>query len=177
MADIRVLQEFYENLRRKGRLLNHLFQISVTKSGMEDLQLFGQSTVIPARVINTTQIAYLGQEFDIPTTLDEGRTWRVELTTDKSNDIYNAILNWQAEYASLINSGGGYKGISPETGYIELLNHGVTSVVDGFSLAGVFPKEVGDLVLDSTGGGELATFSVDFTFQYRYNSAYLDPVR
>jgi|GEM_PF-7133960 len=177
MADVRVLQEFYENLRRKGRLLNHLFQISVTKSGMEDLQLYGQSTNIPSRIVNMTQIAFLGQEFDIPTTLDEGRTWRVELASDKNNDLYNAMLNWQAEYASLINSGGGYKGISPETGYIELLNHAITGVVDGFSLAGVFPKEIGELSLDSTGGGELATFSVDFVFQYRYNSAYLDPVR
>jgi hypothetical protein len=157
--------------------MNHLFQISFSKSGFEDVQLYGQSTRIPARIINTTDVVYFGQTFELPTTIDEGRRWPVEFNSDKDNDLYNKFLDWQQEYASLINSGGGFKGVSPDNAYIDILNQQLTDVADSFTLAGIIPLEVGEEVLDNSAGGDLVTFSVEFLFQYKYNTAYLDPVR
>lgn len=171
------IQEWYNNLKEQGRLLDHRFALTITKSGFEDIHFYCQSTTIPSRTLNTTTISYFGQEIDLPTTLDEGRTWNVELHTDSSNNNYNRMRTWQEEYASWERSGGGYKGVSNVNGYVDLYNNEMTSIVDTFTIKGLFPKEVGEMSF-SHEGSNIISFSTTFSFILTFNSRRSsDPLR
>lgn len=178
MADnVTTIQQFFANLAEAGRLMDHRFGLTLTRSGMEDFTLFGQSTTIPARTINKAAIHYFGQQIDIPTTLDEGRTWSVELYTDANNVFYNRMREWQDEYASWRRSGGGYKGVTSINAYIDLYNNNMDAIVDTIVLGGIWPEEVGSMNLEMSGDG-LASFSTSFVFVYSYNSKRgSDPLR
>lgn len=168
-VNIKTIQQYYANLQKQGRLLNHQFGLTITRAGMEDFTLFGQSTSIPNRTLNTAELKYFGQTFEIPTTLDEGRRWSVELHSDAENVIYNKVREWQEEYASWQKSGGGIKGISGVNGYVDLYDHQMEKIVDSFTLMGILPLEPGEISLDQ-GGGDLVSFNTTFLFQICYNS-------
>lgn len=171
------IQEWYNSLKEHGRLLDHRFGLTITKSGLEDIALFGQSATIPSRTINTASLKYFGQEIDLPTTLDEGRRWSVELYTDKNNDYYNRMRSWQEEFASWERSGGGYKGISTVNGYIDLYNNDMSDIVDSFTIKGLTPLEVGELSL-SHEGSDFLSFTCQFSFILSFNSRRgVDPLR
>ena len=175
--NITTIQQYYADLQRNGRLLDHQFQISITRAGFDDIQLYGQSTTIPERSIETAELKFYGQTLEIPTVLDEGRRWSVELNTDSDNDYYNNFLQWQEDYASWKRSGGGYKGVTDISGYIDLMNNNMSKVVDTFCLKGLVPLKVGQINLDHSSTG-IATFEVTFLFQYKYNSKRSsDPLR
>lgn len=178
MADnVTSIQQFFANLAEAGRLMDHRFGLTITRSGMEDFTLFGQSTTIPARTVNKTPIHYFGQQVDIPTTLDEGRTWSVELYTDSKNAFYNRLRSWQEEYANWRNSGGGYKGVTSINVYIDLYNNNMDEIVDTMVLSGVWPEEVGSMNLDMAGDG-LASFNLTLSFVTSYSNKYSsDPLR
>jgi hypothetical protein len=167
--DLITIQQFFAHLEKVGRLMDHRFAITVTRSGMEDFTLFGQSTSVPARTVNKAPIHYFGQQIDLPSTLDEGRNWSCELFTDEENVFYNRIREWQDEYASWRRSGGGFKGISSINGYIDFYNNAMTKIVDTIVISNIWPSEVGALNLDMTGDG-FVTFSTDFSFVSSFNS-------
>lgn len=178
MADnVTSIQQFFSNLADAGRLMDHRFAITITRSGMEDFTMFGQSTTIPARTVNKTSIHYFGQQIDLPTTLDEGRTWSVELYTDAKNVFYNRMREWQEEYASWRRSGGGYKGVTSINAYIDLYNNNMDAIVDTIVLSGIWPEEVGSMNLDMA-GSDLASFSLTLSFVASWNSKRgSDPLR
>lgn len=174
---IHTIQEFYSDLAKKGRLLDHQFGITIAKSGMEDIHLYGQSTSIPKRGLNKAEVSYFGQKFPIPTTIDEEQNWSIEMTTDADNNVYNRFRTWQEEYASWANSGGGYKGISTVNAYVDLYNAKMNKIVDTFCLKGIWPSDVDAIKLDHD-GGNLATFSVTLTYILTFNSKrFTDPLR
>jgi len=169
MPNIQSIQNYYANLQKEGRLLNHQFGITITRPGMEDFTLYGQSSSIPTRTLNTAELKYFGQTFEIPTTLDEGRRWSVELHSDAENKIYNKVRDWQEEYASWKLSGGGLKGITSINGYIDLYNHKMDKIIDSFTMIGILPLEPGEISLDH-GGGDIVSFNTTFLFQLAYNN-------
>ena len=174
---IHTIQEFYSNLAKKGRLLNHQFGITITRSGMEDIHLYGQSASVPKRGLNKTSVNYFGQSFPIPTTIDEGQTWSLEIDADADNDIFNRFRAWQEEYASWANSGGGNKGISTINVYIDLYNAKMNKIVDTFCLKGVWPEDVDSETLTHDGGA-VVSFSVTLSYILSYNSKRgTDPLR
>lgn len=174
---IHTIQEFFSNLQKKGRLLDHRFGITITKSGFEDIHLYGQSTTIPRRKINTAEVEYFGQKFPIPTTIDEGQSWAIKASADADNDIYNRFREWQEVHASWAKSGGGSKTVSNVNAYIDIYNANMDKIVDTFCLKGIFPDDVGDIDLDMSGDG-IVTFDVNFVFILCYNSKRgTDPLR
>lgn len=169
MGNIVTLTDYYNNLANSGRLLDHRFGLTITRSGFEDLTMYAQSASLPARTLNTTELKYFGQTFEIPTTLDEGRRWSIEVATDSDNNFYNQCLEWQSEYASWERSGGGYKGITSITGYTDIYNNSMDKIVDTFAMCGLCPIEVGPENFDHAGDG-IVTFELNLLFLYRYNS-------
>lgn len=192
MAEKFGLNEFYNEMKQTGLRFAYEFQISVNEGstnridGLEKLQFFATAASVPGRTLESADVPYQGMTLRVPNNVTFNSPWAVTVRCDLDMVVRKAIEKWQQEYADLKMGGGGDKKIPSYTAHVDLLGHDLkimsnkTEAKFGntgktYVLMGIYPESYDDITLDTSDTG-IATFGVNFAYQYWYDKAENNPL-
>lgn len=173
----RNLQEFYRELYTKGVRLSHQFQLTVSNTGigevdnaLQDISMWAQGASTPSRTQNEATISYLGYPFKVPTNFVMSNSLDLTVNADSDLKIRDALLTWMATISDPDieggTAGGGIKSISTAVGRLDLFDDKMETIVHSYRLVGMFPTLVGEIALSNTPDVTIATFPAKFSYQY-----------
>lgn len=175
------LKSFYNNVMKKSPLL-YGHQFIVTFSGPDlpgplvtdpnnntSITYYVKSASIPQVEIQESKIAFLSQEFVVPRQVSYNGTWDVSVLLDQNMYHYQSLYNWQNSFAKLQLSGGGSKIIPNVQAHVGLLDASLQNVIHRFTLDGIFPTKIPDLVMEYQNQASPVEFTCTFTYQYLYD--------
>ena len=187
MPDSVNLQSFYQNLIKGGPMFfGHQFIVrfegpdlpDVLKSDPNDPKSFTyhvKSSTIPKIEIDEAKVNFLSQDFVIPKQIKYDGSWKTSVLLDTNIRHYHSLYDWQEQFASLKNSGGGLKVVPNVNAMVSLTDTSFQQILHEFVLVGVFPQDIPDLAMQYENNATLVDFSCTFTYQYMYDAEYGDP--
>ena len=182
------LKNFYTNILKKNPLFyDHQFIITFDgadlpsafksdPSNPQSITYYVKSSSVPKIEINEATVNFLSQDFVVPSGVKHGGTWDITLMMSNSLKMYMALRDWQKEFASLEENGGGNKKIPSVTAHVHLLDSSMTQELHDFVLEGVFPTKVPDLPMAYENNSTIPEVAVTFTYQYMYRTDEGDPL-
>lgn len=181
------LQSFYKNLIKGGPMLfGHQFIVrftgndlpSVLKSDPSKAKSFTyyvKSTSIPKIEIDEAKVNFLSQDFVVPKNIKYDGSWKTNVLLDQNIQHYHSLYDWQEQFASLKNSGGGLKVIPDVNAIVSLTDSSFKTILHEFVLVGVYPTDIPDLSMQYENNANLVDFSCTFVYQYMYDDEYGNP--
>jgi hypothetical protein len=176
MANIKTLNDFYNELKNVGIRLKNQFQMTVTTgdgqldSIFESLVMYASSVTLPGREQQVAPLAYMGYEFQVPTAMKMTQTLELNIRSDADMAIRNAFLKWAARISNPDILGGsngqGDKRI-PSVGSVRLnlMDAKFENTVCTYLLSGCFPINIGNMEMSNADAG-IAEFQVTLQFQF-----------
>lgn len=138
-------------------------------SQLQDYVVYAKSANIPGRKNVTSELPFYGMKFKIPMNLDYDKNWQLEFTVDAQLNNRRIMEAWADTVSDLRSNTGGSKGRLPVSkAFCHLLDADLTTVIDTYTLEGVFPEEVGAVSL-SHDSNDAASFTVNLGFSYWYH--------
>lgn len=197
------LRNFYQNITKKRPLLyKHQFIIQFIGGGNIDgkqlvelspslKQLFtnqgrftyyAQSGDIPTATLNKATTNYFAGRFTVPTVRTWDHNWSTQILMDENLTIYHVLRDWQQLMSSYRNNGGGYRILPDVNLRVSILDGTHQYITTSYVLAGVWPKDIGEIQLQYANEASINPLQVSFSYQYAYqdsdlNAAANDPLR
>lgn len=176
MADIKNLQNFYQQLFDYGAKLQHQFQLRIDSTNIpgvdklfEDVTMWCSGVNLPGRTQNSAPAWYLGFSFPIPTNFAMTQNITFDIVCDSDMRIRDAMLAWAAYVSDPDipggSAGGGRKAFGTATGRIDLLDEQMATILHTYELYGMYPQNIGDAVFTNQNAG-IVTFPATFNFAY-----------
>jgi len=176
------LRDFYNILKTRPVLYQYQFVASVNgdaslmdcfdklEGGAEDMTYFIQSADIPGVDISVFKAPFLGTEFRTPGVKQFKHNWTASILVTQDFAIYDCFKAWMYKISDLSRDGGGDKKVPDANITLGLLDPSNQEVVKTITLAGVWPKSVGDISLQYAqgGGNPINNFPIEFRYQYSY---------
>lgn len=136
-----------------------------------DFSFYVKSSSVPKVEIDQAEVAFLSQKFVIPKQVKYGETWTCKILLNGNIEIYKALYDWQEEFASLKNNGGGIKVIPNVNATVKLLDQtfNIGSPKNRFTLVGVFPSNIPKIDLQYENQASIVEVDCTLTYQYMYH--------
>jgi len=174
------LKDFYSKMKNPGVLAKHQFQLFVPRA--PDLTIYAAGGTLPGKTIETTSAHFFGYEFKIPMSTKYTQNWSTQVKYDASSNTRDIFERWMNSISDISNNTGGSKGRIPGQDYVLIyllspksFNEGSIVPQRTYRLEGAYPSKLGDVAFDHQ-SNDIATFDVEFNFQYWYNTDQADPM-
>jgi len=176
MAYPKNLNEFYADIKEKGVMLQHQYQLQILGTGidkvdkyLENITMWAQGTELPGRQQNFQDIAYLGYPFNVPTNFTMTNQLALTINCDGGLEIREALLFWKGIISDPDieggSAGGGIKVPTEAKAILDLFNDRMDTRTHSYELIGLYPTDVGNVAF-SNANPQIATLPVTFKFQY-----------
>jgi len=175
------ISEYYAMLKSTPMRLNHEFAITLSGSGVgnldTDLQFMAKGATLPGKIISTAELKFQGLGFKIPGNVQYEHEIELSIICDSNMNTYEDVKAWMAKFSNLAMSTGGKKLIPDTKFYIDLLDPTLSETVRSYQLIGVFPHSIGGIELAHEGGGDtVSEFTLGLTYQYFIENG-VDPIQ
>lgn len=173
MPDVnQTISDFYRVAQERDFARDFQFRVLNIQSGegnfvvQEDDLVYAQGGTMPGRTISTTQVAYMGLNFQIPGSATYAGTYPITFYCDKGDTLRKLMLAWTRDTFDDATSTGNY--FTPkDTSVVDLVQLDTQlNKVSRFQLIGAYPQEVGDVEYNIQGTGAPVTFSVTLGYHY-----------
>lgn len=175
MADVKELNQFYNQLKDVGTRLTHQYQLSLSNvpapagAALEQITLWAEGANLPGRTQNTQDIQYLGYPFNVPTNFTMTNELTCNIRCDSNLEIREALLFWMGIISDPdvggASASGGIKTASRANAILDLYNDRMDTVTHTYELVGVYPTNIGEIDL-SNSEPSIATFGATFKYQF-----------
>lgn len=165
------ITEYFNVMQQRDFLRNHQYRISnLIYEGFsltETDLVYLRTAEIPSRTINSVPVPFMGLNFSVPGTAQYAGTMDLTFYCDQPQVIrsfFEAI-----SYATFDNrsSGGAYTVSQSNVLSFYTYNNISTEVqTTGYTLIGIYPTSVGALSMDTTGQGDVLTFTASVAYQF-----------
>jgi hypothetical protein len=136
---------------------------------LRDYVIYAKTASIPGRNTVSQKLPFYGMNFNVPMNLEYDTQWSLDFTLDTQLNNRRIMEAWADTVADLRSNTGGSKGRLPlSKAYCHLLDSDLTTVIDTYTLEGVFPKKVGQIKLAHE-SNNVANFAVELEFSYWYH--------
>lgn len=173
MADVKqTIQDFYRVAQERDFSRDFQFRVLNIQSSEgnfiveEDDLVYAQGGSIPGRTIATTQVPYMGLNFQVPGAATYTGTYPITFYCDKGDTLRKLMLAWTRDTFDDATSTGNY--FTPKsTSVVDLVQLDTQlNRVAQFQLVGAFPSEVGDVAYNIQGTGAPVTFDVTLAYHF-----------
>ena len=173
MPDVRqTISDFYGVAQERDFSRDFQFRVLNIQSGdgsfviTEDDLVYAQGGAIPGRTIASTQVPFMGLNFNVPGAATYSGSYPLTFYCDRGDTLRNLLLRWTRDTFDDSTSTGNYF-MPKETSIVDLVQLDTQlERVAQFTLVGAYPTEVGDVSYNIQGTGAPVTFDVTLGYHF-----------
>jgi hypothetical protein len=165
------ITDYFRVMQERDFLRNHQYRVnSFLYEGFQlgpDSLVYLKTAELPSRTINSVAVPFMGLNFSVPGTAQYAGTMDLTFYCDSPQIIRNFFEG--ISFATFDNrtSGGAYT-VRQENvmSFYTYNNVSPDEVVTQYTLVGIYPTSVGAIAMDTTGNGEVVSFTAQIAYQY-----------
>ena len=168
------LQDFYQSIIKNGVRYNYQYKMNLLiddatlQQSLKDLVFYAQSSTIPGKTVQASDLAFLGSTFKCPSSFSLSHEIRLRINCDENMVIREAFEKLNDQFSSFINGGTGDMTLPGEDTNkitLDLYSSDLSSIIKSYDLKGIWVSSLTDIE-QSQGGTEITTFEATVIYQW-----------
>lgn len=166
------IMDFYQVAQARDFTRNFQFRVTEildrgTPIVTQDDLVYVTTATLPARTIANISVPYMGLTFNVPgaASYPGSDGYTITFRSDSEQVIRRVFENWSRITFDDLTSTGVYRLFATSRVVLDLLDQGFNTQRQ-YVLHGVYPASVGEISYDTTGNGDVLTFTATLAYQF-----------